>query len=94
MTLSDVSATGAAKAAPDSPTPRSVPFRRRSKRMRKALPYLLVAPAVLYLLVITLYPGVFAIVQSFHNVKFGPWQPAGFANYAKLWGDYQFWGAL
>lgn len=94
MTLSDVSETGAARAAPDTPTPRSVPFRRRSKRMRKALPYLLVAPAVLYLLVITLYPGVFAIVQSFHNVKFGPWQPAGFANYAKLWGDYQFWGAL
>ncbi|MEM9845157.1 MAG: sugar ABC transporter permease, partial [Pseudomonadota bacterium] len=62
--------------------------------MRKALPYLLVAPAVLYLMLITLYPGIFAISQSFYNVKFGPWQWAGFDNYTKLMGDYQFWGAL
>ena len=70
------------------------PFRRRSKRLRTALPYLLVAPAVLYLLLITLYPGVFALTQSFHDVKFGPWKPVGLANYVKLAGDYQFRGAL
>jgi len=69
-------------------------FRRRSKRLRNALPYLLVAPAVLYLMLITLYPGVFAVTQSFHEVKFGPWKPVGLANYAKLLGDHQFWGAL
>ncbi len=68
--------------------------RRRSRRMRAAFPYLLVAPAVIYLFGITLYPGVYAIVQSFHAVKFGPWNPVGFANYAKLMGDAQFWGAL
>lgn len=62
--------------------------------MRAAFPYLLVAPAVLYLFGITLYPGVFAIVQSFHAVKFGPWVPVGFENYARLMGDWQFWGAL
>ncbi len=87
--LSDI---GAASAAPVMPTTRK--FKRRSKRMKTLLPYFLVAPAVIYLLLITLYPGVFAITQSFHHVKFGPWQPAGLANYAKLWGDYQFWGAL
>ena len=27
-------------------------------------------------------------------MKFGPWQWAGLDNYAKLVGDYQFWGAL
>lgn len=62
--------------------------------MRAAFPYLLVAPAVIYLFGITLYPGVFAIVQSFHAVKFGPWTPVGFDNYARLMGDWQFWGAL
>ena len=88
-TLSDV---GAATTAPTRPTQRS--FKRRSKRMKTWLPYLLVAPAVIYLLLVTLYPGIFAVTQSFYNVKFGPWQPAGFANYAKLWGDHEFWGAL
>lgn len=69
-------------------------FKRRSRRMKALFPYLLVAPAVLYLMMITLYPGVFAIVQSFHAVKFGPWNYVGLENYAELWGDYQFWGAL
>ena len=87
--LSDV---GAAQAAPTRPTQRS--FKRRSKRMKQWLPYLLVAPAVIYLLLVTLYPGIFAATQSFYNVKFGPWQPAGFSNYIKLWSDHEFWGAL
>ena len=52
------------------------------------------APAVIYLLVITLYPAIFAISQSFHAVKFGPWRYIGFDNYTKLSSDYQFWGAL
>ena len=55
---------------------------------------MLVAPAVTYLLLITLYPGIFAIVQSFYAVKFGPWRPIGFDNYERLMMDYQFWGAL
>ncbi|MCY3995113.1 MAG: sugar ABC transporter permease [Rhodobacter sp.] len=69
-------------------------FQRRPKWLKKWFPYLLVAPAVIYLLLITLYPGVYAAVQSFYAVKFGPWNPVGWANYAKLWNDYQFWGAL
>ncbi|SMX37930.1 carbohydrate ABC transporter permease [Maliponia aquimaris] len=87
-----LSDTGAARAAPVHPTQRK--FKRRSKRMKAMLPYLLVAPAVIYLLLITLYPGIFAITQSLYNVKFGPWQWVGLGNYAKLWSDYQFWGAL
>lgn len=67
---------------------------RRKRRMRLWLPYLLVAPAVIYLLLITLYPGIYALVQSFHAVKFGPWRPIGFENYQTLFNDYQFWGAL
>ncbi len=69
-------------------------FKRRNKRLKKWFPYLLVAPAVLYLMMITLYPGVYAIIQSFHAVKFGPWNYVGLQNYSELFGDYQFWGAL
>jgi multiple sugar transport system permease protein len=92
MSNPSLSVPGAAKAAPANPARPTM--RRRSKRMKAALPYLLVAPAVIYLMLITLYPGVYAIIQSFHDVKFGPWRPVGFANYEKLLTDYQFWGAL
>lgn len=92
MSTSNLSGPGAAQSAPGQPTPRT--FKRRSKRLKAWFPYLLVAPAVTYLLMITLYPGVYAIVQSFYAVKFGPWQPVGLANYQRLFSDYQFWGAL
>ncbi|MBX2823512.1 MAG: sugar ABC transporter permease [Gammaproteobacteria bacterium] len=97
--LSSVSVTpsgssgGAASAVPPFSRPPNKP-RRRKRRLRKWLPYLLVAPAVIYLLLITLYPGIYALVQSFHAVKFGPWRPIGLENYTTLMGDYQFWGAL
>ena len=67
---------------------------RRSPAMRKALPYLLVAPAVIYLLMITLYPGVFAIWQSFYIVRFNKMIWPGVANYQMLLGDREFWAAL
>ena len=92
MTQTSLPSTGAAQSAPVPAT--SSKFRRRSKRLRAWFPYLLVAPAVIYLILITLYPGIFAIVQSFYHVKFGPWRPAGFDNYERLFFDYQFWGAL
>ncbi|MEM7440464.1 MAG: sugar ABC transporter permease [Pseudomonadota bacterium] len=89
MQDTSLTGTGAASAAPPLRAKR-----RRSKRLKAWFPYLLVAPAVIYLLGITLYPGVYAIVQSFYAVKFGPWVPVGWANYERLMGDYQFWGAL
>jgi multiple sugar transport system permease protein len=82
---------GAASAAPDFPGQAS---RRRSPFMRKAFPYLLVAPALIYLLAITLYPGLFAIFQSLYVVRFNAWNWAGFDNYAMLLQDREFWLAL
>ncbi len=73
-------------------TPR--PPRRRSKTMRTLFPYLLVAPAVTYLLMITLYPGAYAIYQSFFLVRFQSWTPIGFENYTDLFSDREFWAAL
>lgn len=95
MSLTDASTLPGAGATSVAPVPPvQTGFKRRSKRLKAWFPYLLVAPAVLYLLMITLYPGIYAIIQSFHAVKFGPWRPIGFENYIGLWGDYQFWGAL
>lgn len=69
-------------------------LKRRSPALRRAMPYLLVAPAVIYLLMITLYPGVFAIWQSFYVVRFNKMIWAGFANYQTLLADREFWAAL
>jgi multiple sugar transport system permease protein len=68
--------------------------RRRSPFLRAAFPYLLVAPAVLYLLMITLYPGIYAVYQSFHQVKFKAWNFIGWQNYTDLLADREFWQAL
>ena len=79
------------------PEPRPEPrpkSRRRSPRLRRAFPYLLVAPALLYLLAITLYPGIFAIYQSLFVVTFKSWDWAGIDNYTRLLGDREFWAAL
>ena len=79
-----VPARGVASATPDSP---ANPLRRRSPALRKAFPYLLLAPAMIYLLVITLYPGLFAIYQSLFVVKFLNWTWTGFGNYAQILRD-------
>jgi multiple sugar transport system permease protein len=70
------------------------PLRRRSPFQRKAFPYLLVAPAVIYLLGITFYPGLYAIYQSLFRVRFNSWTFIGFDNYTKLLGDHEFWASL
>lgn len=86
-----VPARGVASATPHRP---ANPLRRRSPALRKAFPYLLLAPAMIYLLVITLYPGLFAIYQSLFVVKFLNWTWTGFGNYAQILRDREFWAAL
>ena len=92
--MSDTTPSRAGAASVASARVRPVRLRRRSRRLKVWFPYLLVAPAVIYLLLITLYPGIYAIIQSFYAVKFGPWRPVGFDNFIQLWGDYQFWAAM
>ncbi len=69
------------------------PIRRRSASRRKAFPYLMVAPAVIYLLSITLWPGAFALYRSFYTGKF-KWDYVGVENYTTLFGDEHFWEAI
>jgi len=91
MTDAALSGGEAARAASIAP---ERGLRRRSRFRRRAFPYLLVAPAVVYLLMITLYPGVYAIYQSFFHVRFNSWTFVGFDNYRSLMGDREFWAAL
>ncbi|TGT90042.1 sugar ABC transporter permease, partial [Mesorhizobium sp. M5C.F.Ca.ET.164.01.1.1] len=49
---------------------------------------------VIFLLGITLYPGIYAIYQGFCHVRFNNWTFAGFDNYSKLLSDPEFWQAL
>jgi multiple sugar transport system permease protein len=72
--------------APQSPT-------RRRRLPRGALPYLLVAPAVLYLLAITLYPGIFALWRSFYAGRF-KLEYVGWRHYHQLLADETFWQSL
>ena len=69
-------------------------LKRRSPRLRRAFPYLLVAPALLYLMAITLYPGIFAIWQSLFDVRFQGWTFIWADNYTRLMQDREFWAAL
>ncbi|PCJ94723.1 MAG: ABC transporter permease [Hyphomicrobiales bacterium] len=77
-----------------SRVPKQYNFKRRSPFMRKAFPYLLVAPAVCYLLMITLYPGAYAVYQSFFSVTFTSWTPIAFDNYKELFADSDYWAAM
>lgn len=67
--------------------------RRRSPFLKKAFPYLMVAPAVIYLLGITLWPGIFALYRSFYIGKF-KWDWVGIQNYQELLVDDAFWTAI
>jgi multiple sugar transport system permease protein len=91
MSISVQQAEGVAAATPER---KAVRARRRSKALRVAFPYLLLAPAVLYLLAITLYPGIFAIYQSLFAVKFAGWTWVGLNNYSRILADREFWAAL
>ena len=73
--------------------PRPTTRRRRSPLRRKLFPYFLVGPAVLYLLAITLYPGIFAIWRSFYTGRF-KLEPVGFQHYIDLFGDGTFWHSI
>jgi multiple sugar transport system permease protein len=69
------------------------PTVRRSPFMRKAFPYFLLAPAMVYLLLITLWPGIYAVYRSLYTGKFKlEW--SGLDNYRELIVDNAFWVSL
>ncbi|WP_084102222.1 carbohydrate ABC transporter permease [Demequina sp. NBRC 110051] len=88
-----------APAVVDAPTPRSDAPRATKPRSVRALPYLLVTPAVLALLVGLGYPLYWQVTNSFKEYglaqQFGQapeW--VGLANYVELLTGSQFWAVL
>src|SRR5438874_2735884 len=58
-------------------------------------PYLLLAPAVIALLVLTVYPFIYSVYISFFRFKGGrPTDFIGLDNYARLARDGQFWNSI
>lgn len=69
--------------------------RRPVPRERFWYPYLLIAPTMIVLTVVSLIPFLYAVYLSFHSVKFGKVGDfAGFANYAVLLADPRFWNSM
>lgn len=68
-----------------------------NRGIRRALPYLLVAPAVIYLLGITLYPFIYLVWQSLYESSLtrpGMAFWVGFDNYWRVFTDPTFWESL
>lgn len=65
------------------------------QRGRFWYPYLLIAPIMLTLVVVSLIPFVYAIYLSFHNARYGRVTDfIGFDNYWALLTDARFWNAI
>ncbi|RKT19143.1 carbohydrate ABC transporter membrane protein 1 (CUT1 family) [Streptomyces sp. 1114.5] len=71
---------------------RSAP--RRSRRRRTALPYLLLAPALITFGIFKAYPVVSSLLLSFTTGSGTATRAAGLANYRRLLDDPLFWTAL
>ncbi|GGT39375.1 carbohydrate ABC transporter permease [Streptomyces purpureus] len=94
-------AAGKSKTPPPPSGPKEVlqPPRGRRSLPGGLLPYLLVAPALLSMAVLLLYPLIRNVVLSFQQVnkremitRETVW--IGFENYTKLLGDADFWGVV
>jgi multiple sugar transport system permease protein len=67
----------------------------RSKREGVLYPYLLIAPSMITLTVVSLIPFIFTVYLSFHAAKFGRVTDfIGFDNYVQLLGDSRFWNSI
>jgi len=67
-----------------------------SKWSEKNLKYLLIAPTVFLLLVLTVYPLIYAVIASFHviNIRTGENVFVGFKNFIEIFKDQYFWNAF
>jgi multiple sugar transport system permease protein len=70
-------------------------LRRQGAGLDRALPYLLLAPALLLILAVVVYPLFYGLRESFLGFRFGrPTGSVGWDNYKELWSDTEFRGAL
>jgi len=75
--------------------PKSEPHANRSSRLARLVPYLLIAPVQLLLLVVLVAPSFGAAGLAFFRTSFGldaTW--VGLENFRTVFADYRFWNAL
>src|SRR3954465_10991476 len=66
-----------------------------SYKKAKLLPYLLVAPYLLFLLVFVAFPVLFCLFLTFHKWNIiSPMKFIGLDNYSRLFQDRLFWKAI
>jgi multiple sugar transport system permease protein len=71
------------------------PAARPKRRAAFWYPYLLIAPTMLTLTIVSLVPFVYAIFLSVHKAKYGRVTDfVGFDNYVTLLADARFWNAM
>lgn len=84
-------------AAAPGRTTASHPERHRAHRRRRWLPYAFLAPAVLAVSVVVVYPITHVAVQSLFDVrptKHEGWDFIGLANYTEAFADTEVWSVL
>jgi multiple sugar transport system permease protein len=82
-----------ASGTPDNLQPIALPWYRRLET--DYLPYIFLAPAVVTLLALTIYPFLYSVYISFFRFKGGnPFQFIGVDNYTRLLRDGQFWNSI
>jgi multiple sugar transport system permease protein len=70
-------------------------LREQGAGLERALPYILLAPALLLVLAVVVYPLFYGLRESFLGFRFGrETGSVGAQNYRDLWGDAEFRDAL
>ena len=63
--------------------------------MKRFLPYLVISPYILHLLLFVLFPVVFSVILVFHKWNIiSPMEYVGLDNFARLFADRLFWRSL
>ena len=61
---------------------------------QKLYPYLLIAPALLFVTAISLYPTFYTFYLSLHRFRRGTLEFVGFRNFTVIWDSKGFWNSL
>ena len=64
------------------------------KRLQTLYPYLLIAPALLFVTAISLYPTLYTFYLSAHRFRRGALEFVGLRNFEVIWGSGQFWNSI
>ncbi|MEV7780188.1 sugar ABC transporter permease [Kitasatospora sp. NPDC088351] len=86
--------TATARPAAPAPAVAAAPRRRAAVLRRRALPYLLLAPALITFTVFKAYPIISSLLLSLTTGSGAATHNAGLANYRRLLNDPLFWTAL